>query len=227
MNPAQHRIWLAVCGLLLALPALAAPDFTGIWQASQSATVLRTIDGKLPPLKPEAQQLYQQRLTARKAGDTRFDNTTRCQPPGLPRSYFMGMPFEIQQETASVYVFFQWNRLFRAIDMNIPHDKQNLYAPLYNGFATGSWEQDTLVIDTVLFNDTTLLDAAGLPHSMDMNLVERWQLSKDGKTIHARFTITDPEFYSAPWSFTAQFKRLPKDSIIQEDVCLERMQTHK
>lgn len=212
-----------VGGLLISVSALAAPDFTGVWQASKSPTTLLTSEGKLPPLLPEALKLYQERVAARKAGDTSFDNTTRCQPPGLPRSFFMGMPFEIQQEAQFVYVNFQWNRLFRVIDMNITHDQQNMYAPLYHGFAIGSWDKDTLVIDTVLFNDMTLLDAAGLPHSMDMHLVERWNLSKDGNTINAQFTIEDAEYYSKPWSFTAQFKRMPKGTIIQEDVCLERM----
>lgn len=214
----------ALCGICCSFTAHATPDFTGVWQAVKAPTTLLT-SGKLPPLLPEAQQLYQQHIAARKAGNTSFDNTTHCQPPGLPRTYFMGMPFEIQQQTDAVYVNFQWNRLFRAIDMNSSHDKQNMYAPLYYGFATGSWDKDTLVIDTILFNDMTVLDAAGLPHGMDMHVVERWDLSKDGKTIKAQFTIEDAEYYSKPWSFSAQFKRLPKDSIIQEDVCLERMPT--
>lgn len=213
----------ALAGVAMSHAAFAAPDFTGVWQAAKSPSALMTSEGKLPPLTPEAKKLYDQRVAMRKAGDTSFDDTTRCQPPGLPRSYFMGMPFEIQQEKDSVYVNFQWNRLFRYVDMNISHDQQNMYAPLYYGFATGSWDKDTLVIDTVLFNDMTLLDAAGLPHSMDMHMVERWDLSKDGKTINAQFTIEDAEYYSKPWSFTAQFKRMAKDTLIQEDVCLERI----
>ncbi|MGC3980304.1 MAG: hypothetical protein QM808_03505 [Steroidobacteraceae bacterium] len=221
---------LLICaGVALALSstAQAAPDFTGVWQATKSPTALMTSEGKLPPLTADAKKLYDERVAARKAGDLSFDDTTRCQPPGVPRGYFMGMPFEIQQEKDTVYVNFQWNRLFRYVDMNISHDQQNMYAPLYHGFGTGSWDKDTLVIDTVLFNDTTLLDAAGLPHSMDMHLVERWDLSKDGKTINAQFTVEDSEYYSKPWSFTAQFKRMPKDTIIQEDVCLERIKTSK
>ncbi|MGC3980621.1 MAG: hypothetical protein QM808_05110 [Steroidobacteraceae bacterium] len=201
----------------------ATPDFTGVWQAVSPPSALKTVEGKLPPLLPEAAQLYQQRVAARKAGDIGFDDTAKCQPPGLPRAYFMGMPFEIQQEANTLYVLFQWNRLFRAVDIGISHDQQNMYAPTYFGFATGSWDKDALVIDSQLFNDMTLLDAAGLPHSMDMQVVERWALDKQGSTIQATFTIEDAQFYAAPWSFKATFKRMPSGTEIQEDVCLERM----
>lgn len=200
----------------------ATPDFTGVWQAASAPVALKTLDGKVPPMLPEAAKLYQERVAARKAGDTSFDNTTRCQPPGLPRAYFMG-PFEIQQEEKFLYVLFQWNRLFRAVDMGITHDEQNMYAPAYFGFATGSWDKDALVIDTVLHNDMTILDAAGLPHSMDLHLVERWTLDKSGNSIEVQITVEDPAYYSAPWSFKTRFKRMPAGTEIQEDVCLERI----
>lgn len=214
---------LAGASLWIGCAAAAAPNFNGVWQASANITALRTSDGKLPPLLPEAKKIYEQHLAARKAGDTSFDNTARCQPPGVPRAYFMGMPFEIQQDDKAVNVLFQWNRLYRIVDLGLTHEQQNLYAPTYFGFATGNWEGDTLVIDTVLYNDTTVLDEAGLPHSMDLHTVERWQLKNGGKTIEAAITIEDPQNYSAPWTFKTQFKRLPVGTEIQEDVCLERL----
>lgn len=216
--------WL---GLLPALGgsavACAGTDFSGLWQAVDPPVALHTEQGELPPLLPQARASYEAHLAARKAGDNRFDPTTQCQPPGTPRAYFMGMPFEIQQQHKDLYILFQWNRLFRVVDLDISHDQQNMYAPTYFGWSVGSWQQGELVIDSVLFNDTTLLDAAGLPHSMDLHTVERWRLSRDGRSIDARVTIEDPASYAKPWSFRARFRRLPKAAEIQEDVCLERL----
>ncbi|MFT3905667.1 MAG: hypothetical protein QM718_05125 [Steroidobacteraceae bacterium] len=222
MKPALQGLYalaaLGVCGA-----SWATADFSGVWQAVDAPAALRTEQGALPPLLPQARQSYEAHLAARKAGDASFDPTTQCQPPGTPRAYFMGMPFEIQQEQKDIYILFQWNRLFRVVDLGISHDQQNMYAPTFFGWSVGSWQQDELVIDSVLFNDSTLLDAAGLPHSMDLHTIERWRLSRDGQRIDARITIEDPASYAQPWSFRASFRRLPKGTEIQEDVCLERL----
>lgn len=218
----RRGLSIACLGLLLGASALAAPaDWNGIWVPIKPPAALRTDAGKLPPLLPEARKLYDQRVAARKAGDASFDGTTRCQPPGIPRAYAMGTPFEIQVEDRFVYMLFEFNRLLRVIELDISHDRQAQFAPYYFGWAVGKWQGETLVVDDILFNDTTLLDAAGLPHSLDMHVTERWQL--EGKQLTASFTIDDPAFYSEPWTTRLTFKRAPRGTLIKEDVCLERL----
>jgi hypothetical protein len=210
--------------LALSTTALsAAVDFSGVWLTERPVDTLLTDQGAIPPLLPEARQAYDKRVLARQRGDTSFDPTTQCQPPGLTRAFFMRMPIEIQQEDRYLYVNYQWNRLFRVIELGITHEQQNLYAPTYFGWGVGRWEADALVIDSVLFNDTTLLDAAGLPHSMDMHVIERWQLQDKGSRIAITVTIDDPQSYSAPWSFSTRLRRAPAGTEIQEDICLERL----
>ena len=103
------------------------------------------------------------------------------------------------------------------------HEQQKLYAPYYFGWGTGKWQSGALTIDSVLFNDTTLLDNAGLPHSVDLHLTELWTLGTDGNSLAALFTIDDAANYTAPWTTSLHFKRAPKGTCILEDVCLERL----
>lgn len=216
---------LATLAALLTFASLAtgaAPDFSGVWLVERPIDTLRTDAGVLPPLLPESRQTYDGRVAARRRGDLSFDPTTQCQPPGLTRGYFMRMPLEVQQEERFVYIDYQWNRLFRVVDLGVTHEQQNMYAPTFFGWSTGNWSGDTLVIDSVLFNDTTLLDAAGLPHGMDMHVVERWRLAGNGNRIEITVTVEDPQHYAAPWTFKTSMRRAPRGTEIQEDICLER-----
>jgi hypothetical protein len=216
----RFGVWIAM--LAGASLANAAPTLNGLWQTVNPPQAVRTLSGGLPPMLPAAKTLYEQHLAARQRHDLTFDNTVRCQPPGLPRIYLEHMPFEIQQQDDAVYVLYQWNRLFRVIEMNISHDHQNVYGPTFLGFAVGHWDEAALIIDTVGFNDTTLLDSVGLPHSEDLHITERWKLAHGGQRIDALITIEDAKTFTAPWQFRLQFRKLPASEDIHEDVCLER-----
>ena len=68
----------------------------------------------------------------------------------------------------------------------------------WKGESRGRWEGDTLVVETVNFNDQTRLDRLGHPHSDALHLVERFRrVNKDLLTID--ITITDPKAYLKPW----------------------------
>lgn len=216
---------LAVAGsaALAVASAAAAGDLNGVWQTVEKGGALKADGGKLPPLNAEGRKLYDEHVAARKGGKPAWDGTRQCQPPGIPRVYTMGMPFEIQQESKRLYFLYQWNRFFRSVDLDLTHAQQAQFAPYYFGWGTGAWDGKKLDIDGILFDDTTTLDDAGLPHSMDMHLTEQWTPSADGKSLTARFTIDDSTYYTAPWSTTLHFKRAPAGTEIHEDVCLERL----
>jgi hypothetical protein len=71
--------------------------------------------------------------------------------------------------------------------------------PTFLGDAIGHWEGDTLVVDTVGFNDRTWLDAAGHPHGEKLHVIERYTRS-DSNTLRVEATIEDPDFYTKPWT---------------------------
>ncbi|MGH8220787.1 MAG: hypothetical protein ACREUT_19815 [Steroidobacteraceae bacterium] len=195
------------------------PDLTGAWFIVHSPHALKTVEGSLPPLTPSARRIYEQHLTEAKRGKrAAFDGTTRCLPPGVPRLMVEKQPFEILQRPKVVYIISQDNRLPRRAYLNeqLPDDPD----PLWLGYSVAHWEGRTLVIDSAGFNDETVLDDAGLPHSEDLHLTERYTLSRDGKRLAAEFTIADPKDYTQSWSFTAQYVRRPGYEMPAE-ICMD------
>ncbi len=71
--------------------------------------------------------------------------------------------------------------------------------PLYWGHAVGQWEGDTLVIDTIGFNDSFWFSNGGLPHTPQLHLIERFSRPNLG-TLHYSVTIDDPGAYTRPWT---------------------------
>ncbi len=195
------------------------PDLTGVWSIVDPPHALRTVDGSLPPLTPGARKIYQEHLAAAKRGDrASFDGTTRCLPPGLPRLMLVNEPFEILERPRVIYFVSQLNRLPRRayLGEKLPDDPD----PLWLGYSVAHWDGDTLVIDTAGFNDETVLDDAGLPHSEALHLTERYRLSRDGKHLHAEFTIDDPKSYTRPWTAKVEYVKRPGYEI-PEEVCMD------
>jgi len=83
------------------------------------------------------------------------------------------------------------------------------------GFSAG----DTLVVDSVGFNDRTWLDAFGHPHSESMHITERFRRTNFGH-MDIEVTIDDRKMYTRP--FTVKFPaRLLPDTDALESVCAE------
>lgn len=199
-------------------------DLTGVWRL-QSGTfrhALLTSDGQAPPLLPEAAAIYEKNRAAYRAGDLSFDrSSTICLSPGMPRMVLLPYPFQIIQRPHQLAFIFEWNSRFRLVDMT---GKPAVIDDLsYMGTAVGKVEADQVVIHTQALNDTSLLDANGMPHSDELRLTERYRLKDRGKTLVSEITIEDPKTFSRQWQTTATYKRLPPGTEIQEDVCRARL----
>lgn len=201
---------------------LARRGFNAVWQISEPVVELRTLEHEEPPLLPEASAIYDRNRQSRLAGDLSYDSTIQCLPHGVPRLIFEEMPFEfmVQDQPDYVGIFYQWNRLVRIIEMNKEHYEP--LGPTFLGQSVGRWEGNTLVIDTNGFKDSTLLDSAGMPHSDQLHVVERYSLSADGDQLEVEIAIDDPIVFSSPWRTRALFDK-QVGTRIQEDVCVERV----
>jgi hypothetical protein len=197
------------------------PSFEGVWQIDKPVTMLQTADGQAPPLKPAARALYDQRIAKFKAGAAKsYDNTFICKPMGDPRTSYEGQPFDIVQGEDTIFVGYTWNRMVRFIYMKDKHGE--ILGPAYYGTWIGKWDGDTLVFDGVGFNDTTLLDAAGMPHSEALHIVQRLSLKDSGNTLVIQTRFEDTKTFSKPWTAQHTYQKLP-GAIIQEDVCPQRL----
>jgi hypothetical protein len=195
---------------LASLPACAdPPDLSGVWFISAHVGAAKTVEGQAPPLTPAAKAVYDAHRAAAAKGDYSFDGVTHCLPPGLPRLMLMSEPFEILQKPKVIYFVHQLNRLPR-----LPTDVD----PHYLGYSVAKWDGSALVIDSNGFDDSTLLDNSGLPHSDALHLTERYELSADGKHLHLRYTIDDPKTFTQSWSGQADYVKRSGFELTEE-VC--------
>ena len=148
------------------------------------------------------------------------DTTITCFPPGVPRIYLFNFPMEIFVVPGRVLIVYEFGHFIRQIYTD--GRSHNLDAPAtWMGDSIGKWEGDTLVVDTVGFNDKTWLDQVGHPHSDALHLVERIHRASP-ELLQIDFTFDDPKAFTHPWTGTKQFKLRP-DWQIQEYVCEENM----
>ena len=199
------------------------PDFSGVWFIEKyTRTILPKED---PPFQPWSQDVYKAHVLANTTADPDSgpDPTARCIPPGVPRIMLHPFPFEIVNARDRVVFIFEYQSLVRQIFTDgRGHPKD--FDATYMGNSTGKYEGDTLVVDTVGMNDKTWLDAAGLPHSDSMHVLERYRRI-DRNTLEATFTIEDPKAYTKTWTAQKLFKLHP-DWQIKEYVCAENNEIH-
>jgi hypothetical protein len=196
----------------------AAPDFSGVWFIDEyHRNILPKED---PPLQPWAEAKFKERQSEKlhQDPDSGPDPTERCIPPGIPREMLQPFPWEIVQARDRVIMIFEYQSLIRQIFTDGRGHPKDL-EPTYMGNAIGKFEGDTLVIDTVGFNDKTWLDPMGLPHSDALHVVERLR-RVDHDTLVDEYTIEDSKAYKKPWTTQKTFKLKP-DWQIQEYVCAE------
>ena len=217
--PASAAPAAAVDAPVFGGPPAGTTNFTGKWAMTPRPTALKTLDGKEPPLNAAGKAELARRQAALKAGDKKIDPISDCIMHGMPRLLYAPYPFLILQTKDGVNFVHQVNHTFRAIYFEpLPEEPD----PNYLGYAAAKWEGKTLVIDSIGFNDKTWLDYSGLPHGTKLKVQERYTLASP-TTIKGEVTITDPDFYTAPWKTGFTLTKQP-GSTLAENVCTD---THK
>jgi hypothetical protein len=109
---------------------------------------------------------------------------------------------------------------FRIVHMDgRAHPTGEDLTPTFYGHSVGRWDGDTLVVDTIGFNEQNWIDAEGLVHTDQYHQIERFTRT-DFDTLRYDVTIDDPGAYTAPW--TAGFLlRWETGAEIFEYVCQE------
>jgi hypothetical protein len=157
------------------------------------------------------------RAAAAKAPQPEDSETANCLPPGMPGIMGQPYPMEFLLTPGKVTIVIEAYTQVR----HIYTDGRALPAepdPKFFGTSAGRWEGDTLVVETVGFNDFVQL-ARGVGHSDKMKIVERFRLT-DPDTMSIETTITDPVALTAPYTTTATLRR-HRDWTISEYICEE------
>jgi hypothetical protein len=156
-------------------------------------------------------------MDAQKAKD---DPQANCLPLPAPRA----TPYPWRMVVTPTHVFFLYEMYhYRQVFMDgRKHPPAEELDPTWYGHSIGRWEGDTLVIDTVGFNDKTWFDNRGNRHSDRLHLIERFTRTDLG-LMQVEYTIDDPGAYSKPFkaNFTAQL--MPGEELL-EYICQENNQ---
>jgi len=91
--------------------------------------------------------------------------------------------------------------------------------PSRNGYSTGKWDGDTLVVETTGFRDGLWLDAKGNPLTDAARVTERFRRVNYGK-MEIEVTIDDPRAYAKPWTVMLN-QLIVLDTELLDYVCLE------
>jgi len=209
-----------------AQPAAATQDLSGIWSRLRDGATARGYQSYVldfgksdSPMTPWAAAKYKINSPKYHGDDPNTvlsDPVFQCFPPGVPRIYLYNFPVQIVQIPGQVLMLFEYDHFVRRIYTDgRAHDKEQ--GPLWMGDSIGKWEGDTLVVDTVNFNDKTLIDRVGRPHSDSLHLVERIRRI-DPASMEIDFTVDDPKSYAKPWGTKLIFVLKP-DWKMMEQVC--------
>ena len=146
---------------------------------------------------------------------------TRCKPSAGPRSFGTAYGVEILNlPDADRYFLFVTGgpHTFRVIYMDGRAHPAHP-EPSYFGHSIGWWEGDTLVIDTVGFNEGSWMDRSAMPHTDRLHLMERLTRT-DFDTLDYSVTIDDPGAYTAPWT-SGYTKQWEEGTELFEYICQE------
>lgn len=215
-------------------PAAKAPDFTGVWRtinppdAPRVGTTLRWLPrpGELPSFTPEYEARYKKVQASRETGSEETEPVTRCLPPGMPYFIFAEYGLEIVQAHNKIAFFSEWMDAYRRVYLDGRKPPKDL-DPSYNGYSTGHWEGDTLVVETVGLRDDTVLDRYGSPHSDAMRISERIRLMSPD-VLEDKITVNDPKAFTKTWEFVVSYRRAgPANDELRENTCTESLKVAK
>lgn len=213
------------------------PDLSGMWIASNPLPcppVLRSDDGDcaektglsaqapnigfgLPgglPYQPWAVELVKKR----KEDLGKDDPHAKCLPANFPRAYGLPHIQKLVQIPGLLLMLDEFNAGYRQIFTDgraLPIDPQ----PSWNGYSSGKWEGDTLVVKTIGFRDDLWLDLQGNPLTSAATVTERFHRPNYGH-LEIEITVDDPKAYTKPWTVT--FKQaIVLDTELVDEICLE------
>jgi hypothetical protein len=195
------------------------PNITGMWQYDVGDKPDEEPEAQ-PPVTPEVAKLLAMRRDARLKGYVRDLANMQCLPTGFPQLMTWRSPIMIMQGFGRISIVTEHdpgNDEPRTVYLNEKTHPADL-APSWEGHSIGHWEGQTLVVDTIGFNDRANY-LHGVPRSEKGHVVERFHLTKGGKVLLDDMTMTDPESLTKPWTVTLKFTRLANTEERLEAVC--------
>lgn len=218
----------------LAAPARRAadgkPDLSGLWAPVRRTPLNEGLDAQLNatgpfwdfgsvvpgglPYRPWAAELRNKRF-AEKSKD---NPDVHCMPLGILQMDTHPFERRFVQTPGYLAILHERDMEYRQIFTDgrpLPEDPQ----PAWNGYSTGNWVGDTLVVETIGFRDDLWADYDGSPLTSAAKITERFRRPNFG-SMELEMTVDDSKAYTRPWTAKINLE-LQLNSDLLEYVCLE------
>ncbi len=202
-------------------PPRVAAEGTG--ELPPGGSVFGNIGAQTPggaPYQPWAAELVKKRM----ADNSKDNPDAHCLPMGIAQLNAHPYPRKIIQTPSELVVIYEGSgttvrELF--LDGRKPSPDAD---PWWNGYSTGHWEGDTLVVETTGFMDDGWLDVRGSPLTSGGKITERFRRPRFGY-LELEETIEDPKAYTKPFSAKLYY-RLETEMQLIEFVCIDKDAQH-
>lgn len=212
----------------------AHPDLSGVWMAF--AVENPNGGGNAPQYSTEGRAM----LDAYAAQFSAIPETGAfCVPTGMPSVMLstVSYPIEIVQNASRLVMLAELEMQVRRVFLDGRAHPED-FLPTGVGHSIGSWEGDTLVIDTTLLEEWPLRP---WPRSEQTHVVERVHLTKladvsarpsgfvatveapiNDDVLVVEMTLTDPALYAEPQRRTAYYQRMADTATLEYACAAER-----
>jgi len=180
------------------------PDFSGVWLTSEDPYPERA------KALPWAEEIAGQRI----ANSVRDHPHTRCLPGSPPVDGSAAFMAKFVQTPELIVILAEGTPSFRQIFLDGRGHPPGSN-PSWMGHSIGRWEGETLVVDTVDFNDRGWTGV--YPRTRMLHLRERYRRSDYGH-LEVRVTFDDPGVFEEPWVWNMTWDLAPQEELL-EYVC--------
>jgi hypothetical protein len=192
-------------------------DPTAITASRQMANIGVDLPGGLP-YQPWLVPIVKER-TNNLAKD---DPHIKCWPDNFIRAYGMPHLLKFVHTPILLVMLNELNAGYRQVFTDarpLPKDPN----PTLQGYSSGKWSGDTLVIDSIGFRDDTWIDWNGSVVTQAAKVREQIRRPDFGH-LEIQITVDDPKAYTKPWTVTLK-QRIVVDTDLIDEMCLENEQS--
>lgn len=164
-------------------------------------------DTRNPILQPWAAEALRKLNTETLSGRPFISQLATCRPLGALAFVLepMTRPMFIIQSAKEVTLINESFNEVRHVYLTDRH-RPNL-KPSWEGDSISHYENDTLVIDTVGFNDKTYVDGFKTPHTTQLHTIERFHLVDGGNELQVDVHVDDPGAFTTAWNAMMRYRK--------------------
>jgi hypothetical protein len=212
------------------------PDFSGLWLTADGppctpgAQTFQVCGSELPmsryginmgigmpgglPYQPWAAQ----QVKTQTEQNSKDDPHARCLPDTFVRLYGLPHMQKFVHVPGLLVMLDELNAGYRQVFTDgrpLPADPQ----PSWQGYSSGKWAGDTLVVDSIGFRDGLWLDIVGSPMTDAAKVQERIRRPDYGH-LEIEVSVDDSKAYTRPWTVTLK-QAIVIDTELVDEICLE------